>query len=504
MTDQVPINDLNNKITRGLIWSLAENLGLQAMQFVISIILARLLLPAQFGLIGMLSLFMAVAQSLLDSGFGSALIQKKDADQVDACSAFYFNLAIGAFLILLLWFSAPLIAHFYAQPLLTSLTRFLSLNILINAFRLVPSAILTKQMDFRVIFKISIIAVTVSGTVGVILAFKGFGVWSLATQSVLETLLRTFLVWHASRWKPAWIFSLKSLKSMFAYGSRLLFSGLLDTIFNNVYQLFIGKVYTPVDLGYYVRAQSMETVAVQPTSSALGRVMFPAMVNIQDDKARMKQSYRKIMTIAVFFHFPLMIGLIVVAEPLITLLFTQRWAPSIPYFQLFCLAGLLWPLHVLNLNTLQVTGRSDLFFRLEVVKKGLVVLAIAVTYRLGITALLYGQIATSVVSYFLNCHYSGKLIDYSTTQQIRDTIPSLLMATGMGIIMYFTGRAIQPGLLKLLVQVVTGTAVYLALDYFFGRSVLTEVFNLIRNAIQVPKIISSITNNIRIVIRRRI
>lgn len=487
MTDQIPKSELNLNITRGLIWSLAENLGLQAMQFVISIILARLLLPAQFGLIGMLSLFMAVAQSLLDSGFGSALIQKKDADQLDACSAFYFNLAIGAFLILLLWFSAPLIAHFYAQPILTNLTRLLSLNILINAFRLVPSAILTKQMDFRVIFKISVIAVIVSGTVGVILAFKGFGVWSLATQSVLETLLRTFLVWHASRWKPAWIFSLKSLKTMFAYGSRLLFSGLLDTIFNNVYQLFIGKVYTPIDLGYYVHAQSMETVAVQPTSSALGRVMFPAMVNIQDDKARMKQSYRKIMTIAMFFHFPLMIGLIVVAEPLITLLFTQRWAPSVPYFQLFCLVGLLWPLHVLNLNTLQVTGRSDLFSRLEVVKKVLVVVAIAVTYRTGITALLYGQIATSVVSYFLNCHYSGELIDYSTVEQVRDSIPFLLIAIGMGIVMFFAGRAIHPDLPKLLVQVTAGATFYLSMDYLLGWSVLTEVLNLVHNAIRKPK-----------------
>jgi teichuronic acid exporter len=481
------MSELSFKTTQGMLWSLAENLGLYVMQFVVSIILARLLLPEQFGLIGMLTLFMALAQSLLDSGFGSALIRKKDASQLDTCSVFYFNLVIGIGLTLLLWLTAPLIASFYSQPVLTPLTRFLSLNLLINSFRMVPSAVLTRRMDFKAMFKISLVAVIVSGGAGVGLAAAGYGVWSLAVQSVLDTLIRMFLMWRMSGWRPAKLFSLTSLKSMFAYGSRLLFSGLLDTFFNNIYQLFIGKVYSAADLGYYVRAQNIESVAVQPTGGALGRVMFPALASIQDDRVRMKQAYRKIITTSIYFHFPLMIGLLVVSGPLITLLMTPRWAPSVPYLQLFCLVGLPWPLHVLNLNILTVTGRSDLFLRLEVAKKVLVVVAIAATYPLGITALLYGQIATSLVSYVLNSYYSGKLVDYSMAQQVRDWLPYLLMSIGMGITMYFVGSVIAPDLPKMLVQVATGTAVYLALDFLLGHSVLREALQLIRSVIQLPK-----------------
>lgn len=485
MVGHTPASDISIKATRGLLWSMAENLGLQFVQFVFSILLARLLLPEQFGLIGMLTIFILLAQSLLDSGFGLALIQKKDASHLDACSVFYFNLLIGSMLTITLWLGAPLIARFYAQPLLTQLTRFLSPIIIINAFRLVPTAILTKQMDFRAIFKANLSAVIISGVVGTAMAFLGYGVWSLAAQSMLDLLIRMLFVWRISLWRPAWIFSIPSLKTMFSFGSRMLFSGLLDTFFNNIYQLFIGKVYSSADLGYYARAQGMHSMVVQTTGGALGRVIFPALVPIQDDKPRLKSAYRKIMTTAVFFHFPLIIGLAAVAQPLIILLMTDRWAPSIPYFQLFCLVGLAWPLHVLNLNILQVTGRSDLFFRLEIAKKLLIVLALIITFRFGITGLLYGQIASSIGSYILNSYYSGKLIGYSTAQQIRDVYPFLLMSVVMGILMYFVGDAVHPMFLKLVAQVGTGLALYFIASLFLGQSIIREVFRLFRNVLSV-------------------
>lgn len=480
------LSDLSLKATRGVLWSLAENLGLQGMQFVVSILLARLLLPEQFGLIGMLTLFMGLAQSLLDSGFGSALIQKKDADQVDYCSVFYFNLVIGVLLTGLLWLAAPHIAVFYEQPLLTPLTRFLSLNILISAFRLVPFVMLSKRLQFKAMFQISLASVAVSGGVGVTMAFMGFGVWSLVVQSVMEAAVRMILVWIASRWQPGMVFSGNSLRAMFSFGSRMLLSGLLDTFFTNIYQVFIGKVYSPADLGYYVRAQSLQAVAVQPTGMALGRVIFPALAPIQDDRPRLKQAFKKIMTTAVFFHFPLMIGLIVVARPLITLLLTDRWSFSIPYFQLFCLVGLMWPLHVLNLNILTITGRSDTFLRLEIAKKALVVLALVITFRLGIVALLYGQIAVSIAGYLLNSYYCGKIINYSTPQQIRDFASPLLVSIGMGFAMFLVGEMVALEFQRLLLQFCIGVLTYLGANLLLGSSVFIEFLNLIKTVIKVP------------------
>lgn len=480
------MSELSIKATRGMFWSLAENFGLQVIQLVISIILARLLLPEQFGLIGMLTLFIALSQSLLDSGFGSALIQKKDVDHLDACSVFYFNLLIGVILTCLLYVVAPLIAQFFHEPLLTSLTRFLSLSIIINAFGLVPSTMLTKRMDFKSLLKVSLISVLISGVVGVGLAMKGSGVWSLAIQSVLSTLIRAILLWQISRWRPSRIFSKVSLTSMFSFGSKMMMSGLLNTLFENIYQPLIGKFYSAADVGYYMRAQSLQTAAIQPAGSAIGRVIFPALAPIQDDRARLKQAVQKITTITMLFHFPLMIGLILIAKPLITLLLTDRWAASIPYFQLFCIVGLLYPMHIINLTILPAVGRSDLFFRLEVIKKIMIIAAIAITFRWGITALLWGQVATSVIAYVLNSYYSGKLIGYTTIRQIIDLYPYLFMSLLMGIIMYFVGTAINILLPQLLVQIFAGLGAYITLIFFVNKSILVEIMNLTRQAINIP------------------
>lgn len=480
------MSDLATKATRGMFWSLAENFGLQAVQLVVSIVLARLLLPEQFGLIAMLALFMALAQSLLDSGFGSALIQKKEATHVDVCSVFYFNLLVGVLLTALLWAAAPLISRFFSEPLLTPLTRVLSLNIFINAFALAPRVLLTRRMDFKALLKVSFFAVGISGGVAIGLALQGFGVWSLAVQAVLAALLNAVLLWLVSRWRPSLVFSRTALATMFSFGSRMLLSGLLDTFFRNIYPLLIGRLYSAAGVGYYVRAEMLQTSAIQPTGSALGRVLFPALSPIQDDRPRMKNAVQKVLTTTAFFHFPLMIGLIAVADALLRLLLTDRWAPSIPLFQLFCVIGLLYPLHIINLTVLTATGRSDLFLRLEVIKKVLVLLAIAVTYRWGITALLYGQIATSLIAYGLNSYYSGMLIGYPTQRQLRDIAPYLLMALLMGGAMLWVGAAVVPLLPRLLAQTAAGILVYLALGYLLSRSMLVGVLNLARRAVQSP------------------
>lgn len=476
---------LKQKSINGMFWTVGERLSVQAVQLLVQIVLARLLEPAQFGLIGMLIIFTAVAQSIMDSGFGSALIQKKDADQTDASSIFFFNLILGVILALVLSLTAPLIAKFYLQPALTSITRVLSLTLIINAFSLVQKSLLAKKMDFKTQMKISLLAVIISGVIGIVMAKRGFGVWSLVAQMVSKSLFQSIFLWLFNEWRPSAIFSISSLKSMFSFGSKLLVSGLIDTIFNNIYQTFIGKVYSPTDLGFFSKAKSIETAAVQATGSSLGQVLFPSLVHFQDDVINLKKAYRKTIKLSLFLHFPLMIGLWAIAEPLFRLLLTDKWAPSIPYFQILCIVGMLYPLHVLNLNILKVKGRSDLFLRLEIVKRALVVLTIFTTYRWGIIAILYGQIATSLIGYFLNSYYSGRLINYSQCNQIKDLIPSFGSAVIMGFIMYLVGLLpVDSHLLKILFQTLAGVLVYFLVSLKTSSSELKEFMEILRNVIR--------------------
>lgn len=477
------MTSLKQKSINGMLWTVSERLSVQVVQLLVQIILARLLEPAQFGLIGMLMIFTAVAQSIMDSGFGSALIQKKDADQTDSSSIFFFNLLFGVILALILSLTAPLIAQFYNQPALIPITRVLSLTLVINAFSLVQTSLLAKKLEFKTQMKISLLAVMISGVIGIVMAFRGFGVWSLVAQMVSKSLFQAIFLWVFSDWRPSAVISISSLKSMFSFGSKLLVSGLLDTIFNNIYQTFIGKVYSPTDLGYFSKAKSIESAAVQATSSSLGQVLFPSMVHFQNDLENLKKAYRKTIRLSLFLHFPLMIGLWAIADPLFRLLLTDKWAPSIPFFRILCIAELLYPLHVLNLNILKVKGRSDLFLRLEIIKKATVVLAILFTYRWGITVMLYGQVINSAISYLLNSYYSGHLINYSQWDQIKDLMPSFGSAWLMGTAMYLV-RIVptHSHLLIILIQTFTGILVYYLISLKANPLEVAEARSIVINA----------------------
>ena len=473
---------LKNKTLHALFWSFLERFGQQGIQFIISIILARLLLPEQFGLIAMLIIFMAIAQSFIDSGFGQALIQKQDATHIDECSIFYFNILVGFIAAGLLCLTAPWIAGFYNQPLLVPLTCVLSLNMIINAFGLVQTTLLTKQIDFKTQLKVSVIATAISGTIGVSMALNGFGVWSLVAQSLSSNLFRTALLWLFNTWRPLLAFSFVSLLGMFTFSSRLLASGLLETVFQNIYLVVIGKLFSPADLGFYSRAQRLQQLPVSNTSTIISRVTFPVFSSVQDDKPRLKRGVRKALTMLVMINFPIMIGLAIVAKPLVLLLLTEKWAPCIPYLQLLCVVGMLYPLHVINLNILLAQGRSDLFFRLEILKKILVVIAISVTYRWGITAMIYGQIVTSCFAYLLNSYYTGKMLNYPITEQIKDLIPSLALASIMGGGIYalkYTPIVNQSALL--LVQIMTGIVLYSVLCYIFRIPSFMELFEMVKS-----------------------
>jgi O-antigen/teichoic acid export membrane protein len=440
-------------------------------------VLARLLFPEQFGLIGMLTIFMAVAQSFLDSGFGAALIQKREVTLADTCSIFYLNIMVGLVAAGILCLVAPWIAAFYNQSILTPLTRALSLTIVINSFGLIQGAILAKEINFKTQTKVSLIASILSGIIGVTLAVTGFGVWSLAVQQISSTFFYTLFLWLLNSWRPALIFSLKSLGEMFSFGSRMLASGLLNQIFTNIYLLVIGRLFSANDLGYFTRAKTFQELPSHTLSEMVGRVIFPVFSTIQDDPPRLKKGFKKGLTFMVLVNFPIMIGLAVIARPLVVVLLTEKWVQSIPYLQLLCFLGLQFPVHLINLNLLQALGRSDLFLRLEIIKKVLVVINIFVTWRWGISAMIYGMIAMSIVCYFLNSYYTGVLIGYPMQEQLRDLFPYLIVAVLMGMAVYAVGLlGFSNHWSRLLLQIAAGIVIYVCQCRLFRLRAFMEIW----------------------------
>jgi len=476
------MSEIKQKTINSVAWSVTERVSLQVGHVLISIVLARLLEPSEFGLIGMLAIFTSIAQSVLDSGFGSALIQKKNATKTDASSIFYFNLFIGIILASILFLSAPLIASFYRQPILKSLTRVLSLNLVINAFSLVQLSLLRKNMEFKKHFTVSIIAVLLSGFSGILSAYLGMGVWSLVIQSLSYNLAQALLLWIINNWRPVFEFSLDSLKSMYPFGSKLLIAGIIETIFKNLYQTFIGRTYSASDTGYYSRASTMESAVSVASSMALGQVVFSAFSPYQDDNSTLKQVHSKIIKMSMFFLLPIMVGLIIVAEPLFIFLLTDKWAQSIPYFQLLCVIGMLFPIVVQNYNLLRIKGRSDLHLRLEILKYVLTIIAILLTYKHGIPGLIYGQISVAIISHFIVTYMAGRLVGYSLLDNLKDIFPSAIVSMIMGMLVFLVGKInIQSNFLTIAIQSIVGLLIYYLINKLIKSPELDETISIIEN-----------------------
>lgn len=424
-------------------------------------------MPEQFGLIAMLAIFMQVAQSLIDSGFGSALIQRKDATYLDECSVFYFNILIGFVVAGLLYISAPWIAAFYKAPLLKPLARVFSLNLVINSFGVVQIALLTKRIDFKVQTRVSVVAGIISGVIGIAMAYYGFGVWSLVWHYISLTFFRTVLFWVFCSWRPSWKFSFASLRSMFSFGSKLLLSGLMETIFNNIFFIVIGKMFSLKQLGYYLQADRIASFPARNLCFPITRAAFPLFSSLQDDKIRLKQETKKVLSVSALINFPLMIGLAAVAKPLVFVLLTEKWLPSVPYIQLICIAWILYPCQMINSQILLALGRSDLFFRIEIFKKVLIILILIITVPAGVLAILYGGIITSLIFYYINSYYVGKLLLYSMTEQIKDLVLIFLSSVLMGIVVFMLGVIPVGNMLLLLLQVPVGVIIYISVCYLF-------------------------------------
>ncbi len=449
---------------RGLFWSLSDRLAQQVVNFVISIILARLLLPAEFGLMAMLTIFTAVSQVLIAGGFGTALIQKKDASFLDECSVFYFNTAVSVLATGVIFVSAPAIADFYKMPLLTPIARWLSLSLVINALGLIQVSLMIKRVDFKKQMKVGVSSAIVAGAIGIAMAVSGYGVWSLVWQANTGSLLRVALLWRVHGWRPAWRFSFRSLRQMFVFGSRLLSMDLIDTVFKNIYLIVIGRAFSATDLGLYARALSIQQLPGKDLAISTDLVSMPVFASIQDDKVRLKRSLRQGLMMQGVLNFPMMIGLACVAEPLVRVLLTDKWLPCVPYLRMLCLAGLFYPLSVLNVSVLKAQGQGERFVRLELFKRALIIVALVATYRWGMMTMVAGQVVTSWASYYVNSFYTARLIDYPFRQQFVDVLPSLSLAGLMGVVVYGIGTLeIASPALILGLQLTSAIAVYVSL-----------------------------------------
>lgn len=473
---------LKKKTISGLLWSFGDMMGNQGVQFIIQIILARLLTPTDFGLIGMILVFVALSNSLVDSGFTQALIRDQKANQTDYSTVFYFNLAVSVFIYGVLFLSAPLISDFFNQDRLTSIIRVLSLGVIINAFSIIPRAMFTKEVNFKVQAKVNMTASLLSGAIAVTMAVAGFGVWSLVVRMLGLNLIQALLLAFSRRWLPSLIFSVISFKRLFGFGWKLLVSGLIDTTYNNIYYLIIGKQYAPSSLGHYTNAAKFSDVATQTLTATIQRVTYPVLSGIQEQHDRLKQSFQKIIKLSGFLIFPIMIGVAAVAEPLILLVFGQKWETMIPYFQLLCIAGMLYPIHALNLNVLQVKGRSDLFLYLEIIKTIVptVLIFIVIWMDWGILALVATVVLDSYISLFINIYFSGREISYSVKEQIRDLLPIYLISLAMGAAVYIIGGIVPfSNLPTLILQISFGVVLYILICKLFKIQEFNTVFDLL-------------------------
>jgi len=459
------MDNLKYRTINGVLWSAAERASNEVLRFVIVVMLARLLSPEQFGLVAMLAIFIGISQTFVNSGFGAALIQKKNASQTDYSTVFYFNIIVGLFLFGILFCFAPFIAAFYQEPQLVALTRFMGLTIVISSFGLIQNTLLTKKIDFKTQTTVNMIALSCSGIIAIIMAWKGFGVWSLAVQAVSLDFFRTLLLWFFNSWRPTAEFSEKAFRSLFSYGSKLLAASLLNTIFTNIYAVVIGKAFTTTDLGFYTQANRLQRLPAQNVNSIVQRVTFPAFSSIQDENARLKRGYKKALKLLVFVNFPIMLGLIAVAKPLIGIVLTEKWMPAVPYLQLLCVVGSTYPIHSLNLNILQVKGRSDLFLKIQIIDTAVIALAIVLTLPFGILALIIGQVMTSFVAYFINSYYSSRFIGYGLGEQVTDILPylsaAIIMAVSTALIGFFWE---DQNMARLLFQIMSAIVVYSALS----------------------------------------
>lgn len=454
---------LKNKTVKGVSWSFLDNIANQGISFLVGLILARILSPEEYGLIGIIAIFIAVFNSLVDSGFSNALIRKNDTKDIDLNTVFLSNMVLSVVLFFALFFSAPFIAGFFNQSQLKPLTQVMSCIVIINAFAIIQRTLLVKRIDFKTQTKVSLIASITSGIVGIGMAFSGYGVWSLVGQQISRQLLNTLFLWLYAKWYPKLQFSWNSFKELFSFGWKLLVSSLIDTVWKEIYQIVIGKCYNAATLGQYTRAQQFGSIFSANLTAIILRVSYPVLSTMQDNKERMKNGYRRSLKVTMLVTSILMLGLAAVSKPMIQVLVGDQWLIAAKFLPVICLQMLLYPLQSLNLNMLQVQGRSDLFLKLEIIKKCVGVIPILLGIFINIYWMLWGSVGTGIFAYYLNSYYSGKFLNYSIIAQVKDISHSLGIAVVMSLITYMVSWLPLSPFILLPLQLFVGATVTIAL-----------------------------------------
>lgn len=476
--------DLKNKAISGAVWKIVERIFRQIIQFGITIVMARLLAPEDYGIVGMLAVFFAIAGIFQDSGFGSALIQKKNRTQADYSTVFIFNVVAAVIIYVILFLAAPFIADFYNTPILKDVTRVSAISFIIQGLTGIQYAKLNIDLKFSFMSKMSILGQIVTGVAGVIMAYNGFGVWALVLQGLVSTVITGTIIWIISDWKPTFQFSTKSFRSLFKFGGNMLGSGIINCIYNNLYTLVIGKEYNPASVGMYNRANDYASLPSSIVMDMAININYPILASIQDDNERLLRAYTKLLKMPFYILYPLLVGLIVCAEPLISVMIGDKWLPCVPYLQILCFGYMFYPLNGFNMNLLYVKGRSDLALKMDFIKKpiGLILLFSAIPF--GIIWMMVGKAAYSIIVYTMNCYYTKKILGFGITKQFAILLPMLIDSIIMGGVAFVSMLFVDSNAFKLIIGIPLAISVYVGTGYIRKDESLIEIVNIVKSKIK--------------------
>lgn len=471
----------SNRTLVNFIWRFAERCGAQLVTFIVSIVLARILSPSDYGTIALVTVFTTILQVFIDSGLSTALIQKKDADDLDFSSVFYFNFIVCLILYIIMFVSAPCIADFYKDSNLISIIRVISLTLIISGVKGVQQSYVSRNMLFKRFFFSTLGGTIFSAVLGIIMAYAGFGVWAIVFQQLSNNAIDTLILWITVKWRPIKKFSWIRLKHLLSFGWKTLASSLLDTVYNNLRNMIIGKLYTSADLAFYNQGDKFPKLIVTNINTSIDSVLLPTMSNEQDNHVRVKDMTRRAIKISTYIMAPLMIGLAFCARPIVQLVLTDRWLPCVPYLQIFCVSYLFWPIHTANLNAIKAMGRSDLFLKIEIIKKFIGMILLIITMNISVMAMAYSLLISGLISQIINSWPNRYLLKYSYIDQIKDILPNIVIALIMGGFVYFISYLNLPILVSLVVQILSGGIIYLILSILTKNDSFIYLINILKS-----------------------
>lgn len=478
------MNNLKSKVMSGLFWTFGERIIAQLVSFIISVVLARILMPKEYGIISMVLVFINIANVFVSNGLGEALVQKKDSDETDFSTMFFCSLVLAGILYVVLFFCAPVIARFYKVPQLVAVLRVFAVKIPISSVSTIQHAYVSKHMIFKKFFFSTLGGTIISGIIGIVMALNGFGVWALVFQYLTNTLIDTIVLFITVPWRPHFMFSLKSAKSLLSFGWKLMAANFINTLYNEIRSLVIGRIYTSSDLAFYNKGNQFPSLIITNIDTAIGKVVFPAMVYENDNKDRLKAASRKAIKTTTYIIFPLLVGMSSVGRTLIILLLGKKWLPAVPFLMISCVYWLSQPLQTTNWQIIKAVGRSDLCFKLEIIKKIIGFILVFASMKISVNAIAVSAAVYGFISMFINMLPNKKLINYSITEMIKDILPSAVISLCMGIIVYFIGMIPMNIYIVFVLQIFTGALFYVGLSFIFKLDSFTFLFNSVKNTIK--------------------